>query len=359
MTYIPAGSLCFAPYNPDDYPSFVSNAGVFLGLPTNDPLFDTDGYGTVTAGVIQLDNGRLCVNNLGNYQVGVFNADMTVRATNTGEDPQSIAGGYDTAYFYGVRNFATPRSVGKFNSNDASLVTNWSMSPLPNDTWALAVAKDESYAYVAPCVFATQSDITRINLSSLAQTTFITAAASTLTGENGMFCLRDGALMVAWSDGTIVHYSTAAAVLHTYTRSGAIAISSGLTDSSFWVHYLLTGVRRASEIQVSTGTVLHDFALPTGDPPAAHAGNASSTNWGQTFCVVRVAIGAPGTVPTTIAVNSTPCCDTTGTTGATGTNTATPNPGPVLQGFGWTPRCTGGGVVPSAADLTDSENWDV
>lgn len=33
-------------------------------------------------------------------------------------------------------------------------------------------------------------------------------------------------------------------------------------------------------------------------------------------------------------------------------------PRPVLGGFGWTPQCAGGGTVDSAADLTESEDWD-
>lgn len=355
-TSIPIGSLLFAPYNPDDYPALVSNTGVFLGVPDNDPLFDTDGFGTVTNGVIALDNGRICVNNLGNFQVGVFNADGTLRAVNPSHDPRSIAGGYDTGYFYGIQDFGTYK-VQKFDSNDASLVTEWAIGSSPFAP-ALAVAKDESYAYFAASF--SNPDVKRLNLSTLAVTTFITAPGGSFTsGVNSMFCLRDGSLMVAWGNNTIVHYDTGGSVLHTYTRSSVLAITPGLTDSSFWVHYN-TGTSFAQEIQVSSGTLLHDFELPTGDPPAAHAGNSSSENWGVTFCILTMAMGVPevvvlpppGTPPDPILVNSDPCCDTGGTT-------PTPNAGPVLQGIGWIPQCAGGGGVPSAPALTDSENWDV
>lgn len=368
MSYIAVGSLIIAPYEPDDYPTFVSNTGAYLGLPANDPLFDTDGYGTVTGGVIQLDNGRLCVTNLGNFQNGVFNADMTLRAVDPTENPGSIAGGYDNGFFYAMRNypFGGAKRITKISSDTALVVGTWSTGETGSYSWTIAVTRDESYAYFSrglhypgfdPGVVA---DIKRLNLSTLAVTTFV--VASTAIGSNSMFCLRDGTLMVAWADGTIVHYATDASVLHTYTRAGINAITPGLTDSSFWVRYNTPPEPSewAQEITIATGALLHNFALPTGSPPAAHAGNATSTNWGITFAVVRVAIGtppvAPGTPPTPVLVNSDPCCNTS----KPGTDNPAPTAaGPVLPGFGWTPRCAGGGTVPSASDLTDSENWDV
>ncbi len=288
---IPAGSLLFAPYNPDDYPSFVSNEGVYLGTPPNDPLFDTDGFGTVTQGVIQLDNGRLCVTNLGNYQNGVFNADMTLRATDPSDDPSSIAGGYDNGFFYGIRKdypFNGNKLITKISSDTSLTVATYNTAETVQDVFALAVARDESYAYYAMTAGVRPGDVIRLDLSTLAKTIFVTAAGR-LTSFNGMFTLRDGTLMVAWNDGTIIHYDTGGSVLHTYTRSAIVAITPGLTDTSFWVRYNVSN-DSAREIEVATGSVLHDFVLPTGAPPAAHAGNASSLNWGQTFCVVTVGI---------------------------------------------------------------------
>ncbi len=355
-TYIPVNSLFFAPYDPDDYGSFVSTSGVFLGVPANDPLFDTDGAGTVTNGMIQLDNGRICVTNLGNFQVGVFNADGTLRSVDPSTDPCSIAGGYANTYFYGVRWYTNPIALVKYSSDDSSTVTTWSLGEVNTGFfWALGVADDESVAYFGRT--DANSSVLRRDLGALSTTTFATVASNNVTGQNSIVVLRNGEVLIAWTNATIVHYSAAGAVLHTYTRSGVFAITPGLTDASFWVHYD-TGTSHAQEILISDGTLLHDFALPTGDPPAAHAGGPS-TNWGLTFCTVRAPIGTeftvvppPGTVPGPIPINSVPCCDTGG--GPPG-----PNPGPVLQGFGWTPRCDGGGSVPSAPALTDSENWDV
>jgi hypothetical protein len=358
VTFIAAGSLLLAPQNPDDYPTFVSADGTVYAPPTNDPLFNTDALGTVTNGVIALDSGRICVTNLGNFQIGVFNADMTSRAVNAGYDPRSIAGGYDTAYFYGIQDFGSPFKVQKFDSNDASLVDEWSMGTSSFDEMALAVAKDDSYAYFARTTSGT-ADIIRLNLSAETTSTFISAAGRRVSGTNGMFCRRDLSLVVAWDDGTIIHYDTSGSVVHTYTRANVVSISPGMTDTNFWAAYTVTGVRWMQRITVSSGALEKNWALPDDGTgvTADHTGSGAGFLWGQTFTVVRVGIdapAAPGTPPAVTFVNSTPCCDT----GAGPTGTVTPNAGPVLQGFGWTPQCTGGGAVPTATALTDSENWD-
>lgn len=67
----------------------------------------------------------------------------------------------------------------------------------------------------------------------------------------------------------------------------------------------------------------------------------------------------PTTVPDTSivplpATSSPPCCATTSTGGSPG---AVPEPDNTVLA-GWLPSCEGGGVVPSATDIVDSESWD-
>lgn len=59
------------------------------------------------------------------------------------------------------------------------------------------------------------------------------------------------------------------------------------------------------------------------------------------------------TLPTPIVPSSQPCCTTTSQNQSPGAG-----PLPVAASPVWTPSCLGGGLVPSAADLTDSERWD-
>ncbi len=360
---IAVGSLLIAPYNPNDYGTFVTPGGVPLTPPTNDPLFDTDGFGTVTNGIIQLDNGRICVTNLGNFQVGVFNANGTLRAVNPVSDPCSIAGGYGNGFFYGVENYSDPQRIAKFSSDTAARITQWDLDSLGGSTpvVALAVTSGETFAYFARVTLGTRN-VLRIDLGSSTVTTFITAPGVTtrVSGQNAMFCLRDNTLMVAWDDGTIVHYDTGGSVLHTYTRANVVAITPNLTDSSFWVSYAPSDWS-IQEIEVATGTLLHDAPLPNAGAgvAAAHTGSAPGFNWGATLTVINTALGStttipPGTPPSPVLVTSTPCCHDDAPPGTVPTSA-----GDVLLGFGWTPQCAGGGVVPSATPLTDSENWDV
>lgn len=67
-----------------------------------------------------------------------------------------------------------------------------------------------------------------------------------------------------------------------------------------------------------------------------------------TFASITAA--AATTAPDVIIPTSVPCCGDGGGGAATG---------PILPPIStdWTPACTGGGTVPTASDLTDSEDW--
>ncbi len=58
----------------------------------------------------------------------------------------------------------------------------------------------------------------------------------------------------------------------------------------------------------------------------------------------------PITTPDTTLVNSQPDCATV--PGDISTGCGAPD-----VSMGWTPECDGGGDVPIASDLTDSEDW--
>jgi hypothetical protein len=80
-----------------------------------------------------------------------------------------------------------------------------------------------------------------------------------------------------------------------------------------------------------------------------HFGILPSTNWHIYYGTEDVIDLSE--IPTD---ESTPCCGSTGASSSPGATLGS-NPFEALQP--WTRSCAGGGTVPSAADLTDSETW--
>ncbi len=175
-------------------------------------------------------------------------------------------------------------------------------------------------------------------------------------------CLQDDAtLIVSWFDDVDSH-----SVLRAISPSGStiwdvdlgasasdftVAVARGADASYFWIAYYLDASPAVvfKKINASSGSVISSFTKGTTES------GVSMDN--MAFFELLVAFGTPPgppppTTPTTTLINSTPACIKSG---APAQNAA----GDIFPvGPGWTPSCPGGGVVPTAADVTLVEAWD-
>jgi hypothetical protein len=196
--------------------------------------------------------------------------------------------------------------------------------------------------------------------------------------------LDDGTIACAeYGNGTltdrVLRHDTSGTLLNTYSYAAPPAFIDHIQEAvglpqAIWVWEQPDDgtddtLRKA---RVSDGTVLKSFPraqqnggggavdVPLGDPAPTFFGHANS-------CPLIV-LRAPTTVLTPYAP-SEPCCappclteaqaavlKKTGSLSAAPLSSAT---GPILPAVNadWTPQCTGGGTVPTAADPTDSESW--
>lgn len=145
--------------------------------------------------------------------------------------------------------------------------------------------------------------------------------------------------------------------LYTVSTSGyPYWVTRGATAATFWLGKTVTQYGFATwiveEIDTATGAVLKSQDVSS--PVLEGSSNPSY------FRIAPLDIGSPAgptwtapTLPPTVPNNSDPCCGSTA------------GPGGIASGMGdpvgpdWIPECVGLGEVPSAADLTASEAWDV
>lgn len=166
-----------------------------------------------------------------------------------------------------------------------------------------------------------------------------------------------------FDDGTIgiVYYKSGNDDFYLYSAAGAV-IASGTIG--FNVHRWSLDSNRQSFWVWDGGSGFAHYTMPTLTSDTSFTLNRVSAFSGgpQVFdfmfsdscplmVVGGVPIPTPPTTPTPIFVSSTPSCCATG--GSTTTGPVLPAIGP-----GWTPSCAGGGVPPTASDLSLAEAWD-
>lgn len=352
MAVVPVGSFVFT-LGGNAATVFTDTSGNVLTGPSG--LWPGQS-GTYFRSVIQLPNGnygcRVQQSGGSNYSFEVYDSTWaSIGGWTSGYFASGLCGNFSDAWYAVANGAASARTIRKLNAS--GVVTTWVISSVftgtnVNDA-SMAVSPDETIAY-----FGTSSGggtgIKRWDLvNDVALSDLVAQSGNGPCTDNGIIVLQDGTIVVGWSNGSLVRYSTAGAVLNTYAVTGQagtpfyqLAISDAATQFNVWYYYGSTSTIRVVQYRASDGVELNAFTASAG---ASYMDNG--------FGEVLVGIAAPApTTPTPTLVNSNACCGDTVTPGA---GTAA---GPLLPGTGWTPQCTGGGAVESATDLTDSQDWD-
>ena len=175
-------------------------------------------------------------------------------------------------------------------STSGLLVKTWNLGAVGSfggfDPAVLAVSPNGTIAYYAGL---DEIVIHRWDLvNNVGLTNFVTGVPTLGVTVNSMFTLSTGDVIIGWGAtnglvGSIIRYSSAAAVLTTYTTSKRpMAITPGLTDAVFW-------------------TCLFDGSVIEFNTVAATTAQSWSISAWSPFCVLRVSIldlGTPGTIQT-------------------------------------------------------------
>ncbi|HUR35474.1 MAG TPA: hypothetical protein VM032_16840 [Vicinamibacterales bacterium] len=231
----------------------------------------------------------------------------------------------------------------------------------------VAVNPAGTFAYVG----ATTDIIYAVDLASGATTTLVTEATLSFTRDPGtILYLQDDSIVVAWFESNTVtrlrRYSTAGATLWTTSLTGASSFMAsmclGLTAAEFYIAFSAqdtatpSGHVEVSRVDVTTGTPTLLFSKNW--PNSGDGFNAYDN------CAMWVWVP---TGPRVVSLdNSVPSCEPATARARTlaekreqERQQRAGKAGPILPAVSpaWTPRCTGGGTVPTAADLTTSEDW--
>lgn len=312
MAYIPAGSLMFTMASKGPL-GFLAVDGTVLDNPTPDPTMglNTSGNGS-GGGIVQVDGGTIIASGAPGLTEPPFGPRTEFYTpglvlSNVFTDPRSSpAPGADN----GINsNYVDLAYVCNITGSAARIIRELDMSGTQVRSWSLPTRA--TFGYPPFCI---SPDSTRAYYYDFASGTFllslyvhnlssnsdlgifyaIAVAGLNVVGPNPIIALRDGTIIASISDffasGYIHHLSSGGSLLQTYNLGtyDPYVVTPGLDDTSFWVSTYLKSDQtqfRFFEIQVSDGTILHQF-----DKTVAAAG---TDTWGSSFCVVRQAIGTP------------------------------------------------------------------
>lgn len=215
--------------------------------------------------------------------------------------------------------------------------------------------------------------IFRVHVDGTQLADLATLSGSTPTNTvRGMKWLPDGGLLVA-DAADIKRLDLTGAVVQVYTDAGQSdwgTVALGPTGADyFWCAN--TGANAGGGAPMIAkfsfdGTVLQRINTPTSSDLTG-AANSQLCSGG----IVVLGGWRAGTAPRPPVDASEPCCPcdcppspgSPGGAGPSGSPSSSPLPThtgailPPIDLSSWTPQCTGGGDVPSAADPTDSESW--
>lgn len=378
-TFVPAGSIAVND-DTNGFPLVILSASDALPLATVYP-FPAGEQGDI------LDDGTVAVEDISGvgsdaWKVGLFDRKLAAITTNTfasGDGWQrtyitsnrvdTFYLGYNADYdhFGGVPSFRTLSKLGVAGSFIQLEGTG---------LLGLAPSNDETKLYYSARITSTNKPIKVWDLINNLPLSDLVVHLANYTPQT-ILVLADGSLIVLYVDialDTIVkHYSAAGATLHThnYGSSADPRLASSIDQTTYWIWLKPTvtpGGATTGESQfknvAADGTVISAVSasfyekgvygpVSTLTPTAPFGHSESCPFW----------ITRPVLVP--VIDKSNPCCesgcgchtdDPPGTVprGSSGAVCAKDEP-VVLEAF--YKRCTGGGTVPTADDVEDSEDW--
>ena len=197
------------------------------------------------------------------------------------------------------------------------------------------------------------------------------AIAQTGNGNPGeLFVLDDGTIVTWWFDDSagdyhLIHLSDTGTLLHDISFASPISIDhiGRITGESDAIHiwtFTDAGITEGhfGTLTFATGLITDDFTVPMFD---SGLNRQNSEMFGISNSCTMLML--PGAV-TRLTVSEVCCpCDCPPPRGPRGSPATAPLPShtgiilPPVVPDDWTPQCTGGGLVPTAADATDSESW--
>lgn len=274
----------------------------------------------------------------------------------------------DRFYVGGPGGGATPAKFGTVSSAGVIGGMSWQL-PVAGLV-RLAPNKAETIAYHQGQSSSRNTEIKRwdlvnnVALSDLAARVWTDTSDFTIgMGVTGILVLEDDTILVGYfrrsvsnpaTDSFFVRrYSTAGATLNTYTISTAditqafTMAKSADNLTSFWIMRGQDGTSTSMrEIRISDGAILNDLpiTLPSG---------SFHYQSGIGFFITGAPPGPTAPTPVTpLIASSLSCCDPENHSPAGDALLPAVDPA-------WTPSCVGGGEVPTAAALADSESWDL
>ncbi len=181
---------------------------------------------------------------------------------------------------------------------------------------------------------------------------------------------------VLYADAVVLRYDTSGTVINTYSfgndATTGVRINYNYADPTTFIVYQhdvrTTGPsncqgRSAGTVQIqiidaSSGSAV-EFVTSVWTSTGVYAGPQSATvsDFGPSGCcpIFRTVTTTP-VLPEPQIDNSVPCCECPCAEGG-GTPTGVTGPVPSSVSSNWYRHCIGGGVVPTAPDVLDSEDW--
>jgi hypothetical protein len=374
----PVNTLVFSGWGDAGTFRFYSPAGVDLGQPASNPSFGTFG---ATNGMSVYQDGSVFQQGYPGAGLGpgiwstdfssLLELDGTVVAGVTwGSSSDGIGNAYYLAGLTTITQIVKVTSAGVISvvcsvPNPASGVRYFSIAVDQSGTTAYVMTDRRS---------TTQPEVVKkVDLGTGSSATFLSVVpAQGGFATKGILVLPDDSVIIAWGNrvggstdhpirydpsGTILtEYSLWPVYSILYGASSSICMSHVYADSGstprsingneFLISYYdgfnnpptFSGVTVA-RVNVTTGAVISSFTP-----------NDGSFEFDGAFTALRVGIGVTESVTTPAISTSTDNCDD---------GVPTTGMGPVLPPVAGTVTlfCAGGGDVPSAADVTDSEDW--
>lgn len=363
---VPVGSLVI----PDDVDGFPA---AIISATTGDVLkfihpFPAGEWGDV------FNNGSFWVEDNFNQVLKFYGADFVQRGSNlqpfaTAESayPMRISPALNTIYV-GAASVSGVAQITTVDDAGAQGATTWSL-PTGGLT-AIAPNNDGSKVYISGQVSSVNTPVKTWLTASSAFGTDLYAGQGANTKVVDMLVLPDDTVVVAWLNTStqavdVRRISSAGALLGTYsTTSTDTPIPKLAYDTTRASHVWLwthagSGVTTFHKIAVSTMTATTITGMEFEGGAYQGAETATPTDrfgfsYSCPFFLTRQAPLRP--VPP-----SDPCCCSCEDTGGRNPSSS-PLPsaaGPILSPVStdWTPACTGGGLVPTAADASDAESW--
>lgn len=279
----------------------------------------------------------------------------------------ALNGDGTSTFFVGKSTTLLAAVITEVDKDTGVIGSTWTLPADSKFLHSLAPSRDKTILYYQGVAF--NNAVHRYDLVGNAPLADLAADDTYIANQQGLYVLKDGSITVAYNGGfgnsKIIRYNTAGAILNTYVVPSDVLFNlyAPYVDDPdsllVWAFNATGQLSRFYLVDTATGV----FTQLGDDVPVFEDGESFSdpSNTPPTFgipvscplLVPRVELTVPDTPPPPTTAAPLPCCD------ALSPSQTASNPGPVVPPVSttWTPVCRGGGAVPTAADIVNSEDW--